>query len=133
MVDELPAVARHLSTVLVTMADGGEIHALAHRLPFRESRLKEFLAHRAVVADRFDVASAVERLWQAAMAAERLAGEPALNAARSQETSVSYATDHMSYRMSPSVDVQRRTVLDLCSISVLPARASWPTAPSAEY
>src|SRR5262249_45772580 len=37
------------------VADHGELHALASKLPFREYRVSEFLNKQPVVADRYDV------------------------------------------------------------------------------
>ena len=80
MVNEIPAVADHLAVAVQQLADHGDLHALATRLPFREGNLDPFLARRAaflsrraVVADRFDVVSIMDRLGDAAKLAAELA------------------------------------------------------------
>lgn len=73
MVNEIPAVADHLAIAVQQLADHGDLHALATRLPFREQRLDQFLARRAVVADRFDVVAIMDRLGDAAKLAAELA------------------------------------------------------------
>jgi len=73
MVNEIPAIADHLATAVQQLADHGELHALAARLPFREQRVEEFLNRRAVVADRFDVVTVMDRLGDAAKFASELA------------------------------------------------------------
>lgn len=73
MVNEIPTIADHLATALEQLADHGELHAVATRLPFREQRLEQFLTHRAVVADRFDVVTVMDRLGDAAKLAAELA------------------------------------------------------------
>lgn len=73
MVNEIPAVADQLASGLQQLADQGELHALASRLPFREQRISEFLTHRPVVADRFDVLTVMDRLEDAAKLAAELA------------------------------------------------------------
>ena len=73
MVNEVPMIADHLVTSIQHLADHGDLHALATRLPFREERLQPFLAKRAVVADRFDVAPVMDRLGDAAKLAAELA------------------------------------------------------------
>ncbi len=75
MVNEIPDVANHLARVITQLADHSELHALASRLPFREQRVSEFLTHRPVVADRFDVVTIVDRLDDAAKLAAELAVE----------------------------------------------------------
>ena len=66
MANEIPAIAEHVATAVQQLADHGELHALADRLPFREQRLDQFLNRRAVVADRFDVVTVMDRLGDAA-------------------------------------------------------------------
>lgn len=66
MANEIPAIAEHIATAVQKLADHGELHALANRLPFREQRLDQFLHHRAVVADRFDIVTVMDRLGDAA-------------------------------------------------------------------
>jgi len=73
MVNEIPAIADHLAIAVQQLADHGDLHALAPRLPFREQRLEQFLARRAVIADRFDVVSIMDRLGDAAKLAAELA------------------------------------------------------------
>jgi hypothetical protein len=62
MVNKIPDVADHLAAAIEQMADHGELHALASKLPFREYRVTEFLTRKAVVADRFDVMTVLHRL-----------------------------------------------------------------------
>jgi len=73
MVNEIPAIADHLAIAVQQLADHGDLHALATRLPFREQRLDQFLARHAVIADRFDVVSIMDRLGDAAKLAAELA------------------------------------------------------------
>ncbi len=73
MVNEIPAIADHLAIAVQQLANHGDLHALATRLPFREQRLDQFLARRAVVADRFDVVAIMDRLGDAAKLAAELA------------------------------------------------------------
>lgn len=73
MVNEVPAIADHLAIAVQQLADHGDLHALATRLPFREQRLDQFMARRAVIADRFDVVSIMDRLGDAAKLAAELA------------------------------------------------------------
>jgi hypothetical protein len=73
MVNEIPAIADHLAIAVQQLADHGDLHALATRLPFREQRLDQFIARRAVIADRFDVVSIMDRLGDAAKLAAELA------------------------------------------------------------
>lgn len=73
MVNEVPAIATHLSIAVQQLADRGELHAIADRLPFREQRLDQFLQRRAVVADRFDVVTVMDRLGDAGKLAAELA------------------------------------------------------------
>lgn len=73
MVNEIPAIADHLAIAVQQLADHGDLHALATRLPFREQRLDHFLARRAVIADRFDVVAIMDRLGDAAKLAAELA------------------------------------------------------------
>jgi hypothetical protein len=62
MVNEVPDLADQLAAAVEQMADHGDLHALASRLPFREYRTAEFLNRQPVVADRFDVMTVVHRL-----------------------------------------------------------------------
>ena len=62
MVNEIPDVADQLAAAIEQMADHGELHALASKLPFREYRVSEFLTRKPVVADRFDVMTVLHRL-----------------------------------------------------------------------
>ena len=62
MVNEIPDLADQLAASIEQMADHGELHALASKLPFREYRTAEFLNRQPVVADRFDVMTVVQRL-----------------------------------------------------------------------
>jgi hypothetical protein len=62
MVYEIPDLADQLAASIEQMADHGELHALASKLPFREYRTAEFLNRQPVVADRFDVMTVVQRL-----------------------------------------------------------------------
>jgi hypothetical protein len=73
MVNEVPAIATHLSIGVQVLADRGELRAIADRLPFREHRLDQFLQRRAVVADRFDVVTVMDRLGDAGKLAAELA------------------------------------------------------------
>jgi hypothetical protein len=45
MANEMPAIADHVATAIQQLADHGELHALANRLPFREQRLEQFMGH----------------------------------------------------------------------------------------
>jgi hypothetical protein len=80
MTNEIPAIAEHVATAVQQLADHGELHALADRLPFREQRLDQFLNRHAVVADRFDVVNVMDRLGDAAKIGAEVATE--LNHAR---------------------------------------------------
>jgi hypothetical protein len=62
MVNEIPDLADQLAASIEQMADHGELHALASKLPLREYRTAEFLNRQPVVADRFDVMTVVQRL-----------------------------------------------------------------------
>ena len=62
MVNEIPDIADHLAAAIEQMADHGDLHALASKLPFREYRVTEFLTRKPVVADRFDVMTVLHRL-----------------------------------------------------------------------
>lgn len=73
MVNGIPAIADHLATAVQRLADHGELYALAARLPFREQRVEQFLNRRAVVGDRFDVVTVMDRLGDAAKLAAELA------------------------------------------------------------
>lgn len=73
MANEVPYVADQVGHAIMQLADHGELHAVASRLPFREDRLSEFLANRAVVADRFDVAAVLDRLTDAGKLAAEVA------------------------------------------------------------
>lgn len=66
MANEVPAIAEHVATAVQQLADHGELHALADRLPFREQRVEQFLSRHAVVADRFDVVTVMDKLGDAA-------------------------------------------------------------------
>jgi hypothetical protein len=55
MANELPALADNLTAGVIRLADAGELHAFAHRLPFRDERLDQHLHHQAVVSDRSDL------------------------------------------------------------------------------
>jgi hypothetical protein len=65
MVNEIPDLADQLAAAIEHMADHGELHALASKLPFREHRIAAFLNRRPVVADRFDVMKVMDRLQDA--------------------------------------------------------------------
>ncbi len=65
MVNEIPDLAEQLAAVIEKMADHGELHALADKLPFREYRIAAFLNRQPVAADRFDVMTVVQRLQDA--------------------------------------------------------------------
>lgn len=82
--NEVPAIADVLTRTLTDLADHGELQSLATRLPFRETRLHEFTAHRSVVADREDVAIAAECLTTAAT----LAASAALDLDRATASTV---------------------------------------------
>jgi len=62
MVNEIPDLADQLAASIEHMADHGDLHALASKLPFREYRTAEFLNRQPIVADRFDVMTVVHRL-----------------------------------------------------------------------
>ena len=62
MMNEIPDIADHLAAAIEQMADHGDLHALASKLPFREYRVTEFLTRKPVVADRFDVMTVLHRL-----------------------------------------------------------------------
>ena len=129
MVNEVPTIADHLVTAIEQLADHGDLHALATRLPFREERLKPFLAKSGVVADRFDVAPIIDRLGDAAKLAAELAttldrargakGRPsqlgllAANAARAAESRpdpYSPLTERVRDEMHTSVDRETATL-----------------------
>jgi hypothetical protein len=73
MVNEIPDVGDHLAEAIKQMADRGELHALASKLPFREYRVSEFLTRKPVVADRYDVMTVLHRLESAGQLAASLA------------------------------------------------------------
>ena len=65
MVNELPSIADSVTTALRGLAAAGDLHALASRLPFGPDRLPQFLTHRPVIADRFDLDQAILHLTRA--------------------------------------------------------------------
>jgi len=65
MVNELPGIADGVTTTLRGLADAGDLHALASRLPFGPDRLPQFLTHRPVIADRFDLDHTILSLTRA--------------------------------------------------------------------
>ena len=62
----MPEIADALDRSVRDLADRGDLHALAHRLPHRDDRTPEFLGHTPVVADRDDVEPARRALIIAA-------------------------------------------------------------------
>ena len=73
MVNEIPDVADHLAAAIEQMADHGDLHALASKLPFRQYRVNELLTRKPVVADRFDVMTVLHRLEVASARAAAVA------------------------------------------------------------
>ena len=63
---EVAPIAGLLATSLDQLADHGDLHALAKRLPYRDRHLTEHLSNRAVIADRHDLDAIRDRLEQAA-------------------------------------------------------------------
>ena len=111
--NEVPAIAYLLTRTVTDLADYGELHSLATRLPFRQNRLREFTANRTIVADREDVAMAVDRLSAARSFAATVAvgldratsstigrEQPGLVAAH--ETWLTPSRDPHTFRVAPS-------------------------------
>lgn len=65
MTNELPGIAGALTTMLNRMADAGDLHALATRLPYRADRLDQHLHRRPIIADRRDLADLTRTLTSA--------------------------------------------------------------------